>query len=199
MALYEGALEFLRNIGFLDVFLPWLLVYAITYGILIRTGIFGRVYKTGDQANVSDDEKRIAGFIASIVALSVATISIFSINFVRNIKDFIPLFVTFLIVVFTLIMIVGSFLLPNPDQLSDKWQKYLRYMGVLAVIIFIILVVNFFGLLNSIDSLLGDLSKSTRRTDWASIIVGLGILAIMGLVMYWLYKESGGSSPGSGS
>ena len=45
--LFGGAIEFLQEIGFYDVVLPFLLVFTVFFGVLEKTKIFGTEDKEG--------------------------------------------------------------------------------------------------------------------------------------------------------
>ena len=70
-----GAIQMLQRMGFFDILLPFLLVFAIVYGILEKTGIFG--------------EKRhdINAVIALVIGLMVA-VTTFVVNILTG---FLPL------------------------------------------------------------------------------------------------------------
>jgi len=60
MAFWETLITYLENVGFYEFLLPWLLTFAVVYGLLFKANIFG------------DINKKVSGIIAFVVAFFVA-------------------------------------------------------------------------------------------------------------------------------
>jgi len=63
MAVWESMITYLKSLGFYEFLLPWLLTFAIVYGLLYKANIFGGM------------NKKISGIIAFVVAFFVSLYS----------------------------------------------------------------------------------------------------------------------------
>lgn len=183
VAIYEGMLALLDKFGFFNIILPWILVYAITYGIILKTKIFGDAFNTD---NVK--EAKMAKNIASMVAFAIASIVIGSYQAVTSIRGLVPLIAIFLLIVFSVILVVAAFVLPEGELTkTDTYAKFKKYMGIPATILFVLVVLNYFGLL-------GDISESRFWDRYGDYIAAILMLIIFGVVAYLLVREPGAQS-----
>lgn len=119
---FIGALELLRRLGFFDIILPTLLVYAVVLGILDRTAVFG--YK--------DETKKLPKKeLNSIVAFAIALTFVGAANILGLMTAFIP-YIGLLSVMIVSFVMLGAMATGHADTLFA--QKYFKeiMLGVTA-------------------------------------------------------------------
>jgi hypothetical protein len=121
----QDTVTLLKDFGFFQVVLPLLLVFAVLYGILSVTKIFG------------DDDKAIS--INAIVAFSAAFFVISSTEVVAMMNLFLPQ-ASFLLVISVFLLMLFSMFLGDPKEMLGKskwWSKialviiFLVFLGVI--------------------------------------------------------------------
>jgi hypothetical protein len=182
MAFYDTFLTLLNNLGFFNVILPFLLVYAIMYGILSKYKILGDPFAEGDKG-------KVARSLISIVSASTGFFIVGSANVVLSLKTLIPYVVLFLLTVFFLILAISPFL--QREEKSGEVQMGNRTRTILlasSIIIFTLMVIFILGLYNYINSALTSPVLSLSQ----SFIETLAILTIMLGIAYWAVKPEKG-------
>ena len=178
MAFYDTFLTLLNNLGLFNVILPFLLVYAIMYGILSKYKILGDPFAEGDKG-------KAARSLISIVSASTGFFIVGSANVVLSLKTLIPYVVLFLLTVFFLILAISPFL--QREEKSGEVQMGNRTRMILltsSIIIFTLMVIFILGLYNYINSALTSPVLSLSQ----SFIETLAILTIMLGIAYWAVK-----------
>jgi len=99
----DHSLTLITEFGFFRVVLPLILVFAVVYGILKKTAIFGK-----------DDDAR-ANNINAIIAFAIAFFVISSTEVVEALNDVIPT-TAFLLVVAMLVMMLLAFFGYDPEN-----------------------------------------------------------------------------------
>jgi len=178
--MYEGIIVILEKFGFFNIFLPWMLTYALIYGLLLKSKIFGDPFDQNKPA-----EAKTIRTISSIIAFSIATILIGSTAVVLRIREVIPLAVLFIIIMFTLIMVLASIYLPK--EKIEIGDKYIKLIALLAIIIFSLLIINIFGLLSGV-------SNVNLLNQYGDIIAALGYLFVFVFIVWLLVRSPSGSS-----
>src|SRR3989344_2170696 len=107
----ENAVEFLRDFGFFNVVLPFILTFALVFGILEKTRIFGEVDIKGTKHPKSN--------LNSMVAFSIAFFVVAASNIVDVIKIAIPQITLVLVIIIALLMLTGSFFGDQAFSLTD--------------------------------------------------------------------------------
>ncbi|HIP66846.1 MAG TPA: hypothetical protein EYH09_01860 [Candidatus Nanopusillus sp.] len=182
VAIYEGAINLLDKFGFFNIILPWILVYALTYGILLNTRIFGDAFNSN---NVK--EAKMARSISSMIAFAIASIVIGSYHAVTSIRGVVPLIAIFLIIVFSIILVVAAFALPEGELIkTDTYAKFKKYMGIPATILLILVILNYFGLLKGIS---GSGVPGSFWSKYGDYIGAILMLAAFGVIAYLLVRE----------
>jgi hypothetical protein len=182
MAFYDTFLTLLNNLGLFNVILPFLLVYAIMYGILSKYKILGDPFAEGDKG-------KVARSLISIVSASTGFFIVGSANVVLSLKTLIPYVVLFLLTVFFLILAISPFL--QREEKSGEVQMGNRTRTILlasSIIIFTLMVIFILGLYNYINSALTSPVLSLSQ----SFIETLAILTIMLGIAYWAVKPEKG-------
>jgi hypothetical protein len=167
IALYTGsfysggaignAMEKLAQLGFFSYLLPFLLLFALVFGILVRIGLF-RTH--AGSPNIAVDG--IIAFATALLALQL---------------DFVPQFFSQifprmgvgLAIILAVIIILG---IVTPGRAN--WPTYI-FFGI-GVIIFLVVVNNSFDILGWGDIVLSDEMKTL-------IVVLLGMLVFVGVVI----------------
>jgi len=94
-----AALDLMKDFGFFEVVLPLILVFAVFYGILSVTKIFG------DPKDNPDTTKPLYAIISFVAAFLVIS----STEVVRMINEFIPSAAMLMVLVLLLLMFMGMF------------------------------------------------------------------------------------------
>jgi hypothetical protein len=173
---FSAVIENLKNIGFYDVFLPFILVYVIVLGVLEKSGIF--------QKSDNDKQSRSINMVISFVFGLFVVASIQTVKYIQSLIINIVLFIVFILVVLILMgFIFGKDYFKHLFEDKDGKVKKPIIWAVAGVILAVATGVLFMVL--GVWNFLGDkLSNSNFGIDWASIIV---ILAIIG-VLIWVTK-----------
>lgn len=118
-----GAIEFLKEFGFYDVVLPFLLAFTIVYAVLEKTKIFGS----------KESKKNINAMIAFVIALFfVATTQL-----VEGTKEMLPNIVIILIALMSFMMLVGFFYTDKEFSFEQHkfWKVFLTIIMFICVIL----------------------------------------------------------------
>jgi len=174
--LFGNAIEFLQQIGFFDVVLPFLLVFTIFFAILEKTKIFGTEDKEG-----LIPKKNLNAMVAFVVAFFVITAK----EIVASIQTSLPIVALVLIAVISFLMLVGTF--AGSKEEFNFIKMFEGTKGVIAGIFLVVLVLIFFqsfGWLTPFWSYINGIGTQ-------NFILGIFVLAIVGIIFYVV-----GPSPG---
>jgi uncharacterized membrane protein len=188
MAFYDTFITLLNNLGFFNVILPFLLVYAVMYGILSKYKILGDPFAEGDKGKVTRS-------LLSIVSAATGFFIVGSANVVLSLRTLIPYLVLFLLTVFFLILAISPFL--QKEEKSGEIQIGNRTRMILltfAIIIFTLIVIFTLGLFNYVASAAS--ASSSILSSLQPFIETIIILAIMFGIAYWAIKPSKGQGSG---
>ena len=188
MDFYDTFITLLNNLGFFNVILPFLLVYAVMYGILSKYKILGDPFAEGDKG-------RVTRSLLSIVSASTGFFIVGSANVVLSLRTLIPYLVLFLLTIFFLIMAISPFL--QREEKSGEIQIGNRTRMILltfAIIIFTLIVIFTLGLFNYVASAAS--ASSSVLSSLEPFIETIVILAIMFGIAYWAIKPSKGQGSG---
>ena len=186
MAFYDILITLLNNIGFFNVILPFLLVYAVMYGILSKYKILGDPFAEGDKGKVTRS-------LISILSAATGFFIVGSANVVLSLRTLIPYIVLFLLTVFFLILAISPFL--QREEKSGEIQLGSKTRIILltaAIIIFTLMVIFILGLYNYVASAVTSPVLASLQPFIETII----ILAIMLGIAYWAVKPSKGQGSG---
>jgi len=129
MAALTDALGVMDVMGFFTVVFPFILVFAILYGILSRLELFGEKSST----------------INAIISLAVAIFFVSITQAVKFLNTLIPLF-TAVLIVMTLVLMIFLFIGVKPEAITGAMKTPAGYLIMLAVVMIII-----FYAMSSID------------------------------------------------
>ena len=165
------AMEFLKDFGFYDVVLPFLLIFTIVFAVLQKTEVLGQ------KKNID-----------SMVAFAIALFFVAAPKVVEAVQFSIPRVAMVLVVLMSLMLLVGF--LASKDGankfLSLKWVQ-----GIFGVGIAIALAIIF---LHSFDYW-DDFWDSSGGFFDSSVGITFAFLVVMALII-WFISRDGGSSSG---
>jgi len=165
----QGTIEFLKEFGLFDVILPFLLIFAITYAILSKSGILG---ENKDNLN-------------SIVSLVFALLVVSANKIVATITTAIPNVLLLVIIAFSFLLLVGIFYGEGkfPDLAGWKnWFISLMFIGVVSI---------FLGAwtLDSGESLLSYLFGRLYENVGSDFAGGIILLIVVVLVIKYITQQ----------
>lgn len=129
MSVLSDALDFLREFGIFDVILPFLLVFAVVFGILEKTRILG--------------EEKIKDIIYprknlnAIVAFALAMLVVAATKIVGVINTALPQISLLIVVALSFLLMIGIFMKPDNtlyEKLNGRWLTFLMIIMFVAVI-----------------------------------------------------------------
>jgi len=129
----EKSIIFLQEFGFFDVVLPFLLVFTIVFAILEKTKIFG----------TEGEDKKPKKNLNSMVAFVIAFFVIATKQIVTAIQVSLPQVVLILIVLFSIMMLVGSLFSGEKEFAFEG--KVAGFFGGIAALGVILIFANAFG------------------------------------------------------
>ena len=167
----------LREIGFFDFLLPFILFFAVIYGVLSKAKIFA--------GPNGEDRKDINAVIAFVIALIATTTSwvLLSLNY------FLP-WIGFIAIVILGFLILGSMAVGGDITAKIAENKYMVYAGI-AIVAVAVVAIMYFAL--GWDKVFQSSGIGFSETDIALVVMGIVGLIIFGTII----KTGGSSSSGS--
>jgi hypothetical protein len=172
----QNTIQFLRDFGFFDVVIPFLLFFAIIFAFLEKTKILGK-----DKSNVN-----------LIVALSVSLLAIAANKVVSLVSNILPNMILVLVLLVMFVMITGVFFK------EDSGDFYEAHKGWFKFFMFVLFVLTLAFILNAIptdggtwlDKIIEGISGGGSGGEvWGGII----FLAVIIGAIYLITKEKKGS------
>ena len=159
----------LRDIGFFDFLLPFLLFFTIVYGALDKTKVFG------------ENKRDINSVIALVIALIATTTAMVT----KALAGFLP-WVGFIAIVIVSFLMIIALIVGDVSKLSTI--PYFKEGSVIVVAILIFVVIFFAMGFDKAIGAGGGLGIS--ETDIAMIV-----LIVVGIVAFAIFMKSGGGVP----
>jgi len=118
-----GAVEFLKEFGFFEVVLPFLLVFTIVYAVLQKTKIFG----------AKEPTKNINAMIAFVFALFFVSAT----NLVRGTIELLPNVTVLIITLMSFMMLVGFFYTDKEFSFENHkfWKVFLTVIFFIGIVL----------------------------------------------------------------
>ncbi len=138
----DNAIQFLKDFGFFSVVLPFLLIFAIMFGILEKTKIFGVEKIKGDEVPKRN--------LNSIVAFVVALLFVAAGNLVKVIQVALPQVILVLVIIIFFLMVMGSLMKTEEMNIWEKAGKWNKFFMVAIMIAVLAIFLNAFGVLGPI-------------------------------------------------
>lgn len=167
MALFQSAMDILIEMGFFNVILPFLLVYAIVYGILVRTKVFGP-----EQTSVN-----------AIISFAIALFFVAAANVVQIIQEFLP-WVGVIAIFIVGVMMLGVLIYGGE---MESFSKQFKVPGILITIVAL-----FYALFYAAGWWTGFV-KVIQYIFTSKDILGIVLLIIIILVIYFITKSGKGA------
>lgn len=166
-----NAIEFLRNFGFFDVVLPFLLVFTIVFGILEKTKILGI------EGKEKLPKKNLNAMVAFVIGFFVVAAS----NIVAVIQTSLPAITMVLLIIVVLMLLLGSFAGEAGEGGFNLWEKagWKWIIGIFVLVSVILIFVNAFGYMGVLFSLFEEGFNS-------SFITTIVLLVLIVLAVYWV-------------
>ena len=123
----ENSLNFLDELGFFDVVLPFLLVFTIVFAVLEKTKILGQ-----------GDDKQPKHNLNAIVAFSIALFVVITKQVVSTIRGALPQIALVLVVIISLMLLVGSFFTTGEFSYfmsNTGWKFFLSFVLLIGVML----------------------------------------------------------------
>jgi hypothetical protein len=138
-----GLIKALQTQGVFEIYLPFLLTFAIFYGLLRKIGIFKVVTgQTGQQGQQEDSTaNKISAVIAFVAAMYITIFSPAAIPISKFFANFFTQSSVAIVVLMVSIMLLAmvfslSFLQPKQYNLQELgWLKYLHWIVLAALLI----------------------------------------------------------------
>ncbi|MBU3940354.1 MAG: hypothetical protein KKH88_00280, partial [Nanoarchaeota archaeon] len=129
-----NAIEFLKEFGFFDVVLPFLLVFSISFAVLEKTKILG----------VESDGKTPKKQINSMVAFVIGMIVVATNKIVTILNEAIPNIVLLLVMIVLFLMLAGTLAKNDKDgfKLDSKLQTTLVIVSLISIIIILLTTIS---------------------------------------------------------
>lgn len=186
---FEQVIQNLESTGIFEFFLPFILIFAVVFGMLQKTKIFGSA--TGEKADpgVTKINAIIAfAFAAFIMVYPTTSTAIFSIT------DYMANFVggTFIYIIGIIVFLVIMYMIATP--LSGGETKPIARAGTVGAIVAFVLIVALFFSSGGTEIFPGiNTNFSFPSLYFANIsptVIALVIvLVVMGLAIYWITKS----------
>src|SRR3990172_3477808 len=180
----DQVLTLLQNFGFFRVVLPFLLVFAIIYALIIKTGILGEAEKGPTKA------------VAAIVGMVVGFLVIAFTPVVDALTALLPQ-AAFLVVILVFLMIIfGMFGITEKGLGESKWAQIL--IGIIILIIFLAIAgISFCSSLPSLyglaQFLMGNIIVEIPE-EAIGLLAGIAVILIVVFsVIYLVMKSSSGT------
>jgi len=179
----SNGIEIFRAFGFFNVILPFILVYAIVFGVLLKTGIFGDA-KTDTTRNISN-----------VIALATGFFVISATDVVEQMIGVIPQATFMLVIVLFLLMIYAMLGLSADEGLFGEKSIFgkLKYLSFGVIILVFLLMIDAgsptgIPILRGLNEiLLGNQAFGVEGSEAMNMIIGLSFaigipLAIVGFL-----------------
>ena len=178
VAPFDNTLGLLRDFGFFRVVLPFLLVWGITYAILIKTKVLG------DSENPTT--KNIAGIIAAVAGFFFISYT----PVVEAISILLPQ-ASFLLILALLVLMTLAFIIPDYDTKSKNIPKW--GVGILVfLVILVFLGITGFAVGDNVPilkqislGLSGQVDLPPLPEDAINQLLAIGIVLILPLLVIW--------------
>ena len=124
----ENVMQLLTNFGFFKVVLPFLLIFAMFYAILLKTGVLG----DADKAPWVKSTSAIIALVAAFLVIAYTPV-------VDTMMTFIPQ-AAFLLVIALLVLMLFAFLGFKTEDLYGKMNKWVLVIIIPLILIFLAMI-----------------------------------------------------------
>lgn len=172
-----NAVDFLKDFGFFDVILPFLLVFTIVFGILEKTRIFG-TEKLGDK---DYPKKNLNSMVAFVIAFFVVAAK----EIVTSLQVSLPQVALVLVILVSFMMLAGSFM--GDKTFTFENSKWAIFLTLLVFISVLLIFLNSFGWL---DPIIAFIVANPGTVLVPTVLVGM----VIGTIVYVVGGKSEGET-----
>jgi len=181
----RNGIEIIEAFGFFNVVLPFILVYALVYGVLIKTDLFAFSKEGGQGQNVSN-----------VIAMATAFFVVASTDVVNQLLGVIPQATFMLIVILFILMIFAMMGLENWFG-NDSISNFYKVPIALAIIGVFLLMIDAgsptgIPILRQINELLlGQGAFGLASAEAIGTLIGIALVVLVPIaVVYFLTKTN---------
>jgi len=130
MTVLGNAIDFLQDFGIFDVVLPFLLVFAVVFGILEKTRILGEE-KIGKESYARKNLNAIVAFVIGMLVVAATKI-------VGVINEALPKISLLIVVSLSFLILLGFFVSSDKslyENLGRGWMTFIMIFFFIAVIL----------------------------------------------------------------
>ncbi len=176
----------LKDTGILDVILPFILFYAITYAIIEKSGIF-RHFKKG-----KDDKEEIPvymEYISMIVAFVFGIFGVISYDLVETVQQVIAYSAVYLVFFLCILLILGLIFGDSYKDIFKDLKDNKTFLIIIGIIVTLMVSFSLLYVIGALDTF-GDWWDDIDTESISTII----FLVIIGAVLFFISKGSSGNS-----
>ncbi|MDO8555963.1 MAG: hypothetical protein Q7R96_02205 [Nanoarchaeota archaeon] len=182
MSSLGNAIEFLKNFGFFDVVLPFLLVFTIVFGILEKTKILGY------EGTTKTPKKNLN----AMVAFAIAFFFIAASNLVYVIQISLPAITMVLLILVVLMLLMGS-LAAQSDTGFDIWGGSYKWVAITGMIfVFVAVIVIFLYAFGYLEPVFYYIQNSLNK----DLVATVGLIALVIIALYTILKSGSTETKG---
>ena len=185
----DNVLNLLTAFGFFRVVLPFLLVYAIIYGVLLKTKVLG-----------DPENDKWTKSTSAIVALAIAFFIIGYSPVVKALATLIPQVAFVLVTALLLLMLMSMFGINLTDNFKDATKKWTAWIIIIPLAVIMLGIVGYVTDIPILTGVSGFLAGAGGPLDpeLVNLLIGLAVvvvipIAVVGIVTW--SSSSGGSAP----
>ncbi|MEM2874305.1 MAG: hypothetical protein QW063_02590 [Candidatus Nanoarchaeia archaeon] len=179
IAPFDAVIQLLQDFGFFRVVLPFLLIFAIIYAILIKTKVLGDPALGG-----------IGKTAPAIVALVVAFLVIVYSPVVDALALLLPNTAFVLVLIVFLLMILGMFGIEFQAKAGEKMPLWAIAIMIIVFVLFLALIgfaAPQIGPLHTFAQILMGAIPIEIEPDVINLLIGaIIVLSIVGIVLYFI-------------
>ncbi len=186
-----NALALLEQFGFFQVILPLILIYAIFYGILLRTKIFG------------EHKQEWVKPVSAVVSLAAAFFVVGSTEVVANINAILPQSAFIIVIAVILLMLLAMFGIVGGDKGFEERTPIVQWI-IAGIIIFIFLGVIdlslglYIPVVHEIALALAGTTPGGAPLTEDALTTLIGLLLVLGIpaaLIWWMVSAKSSTSP----
>ncbi len=156
---YQDAFQLLVDIGLVDVILPFILVFTITYAVLQNTQVFG--------TENGKPKKKINAMVAFVMGF----FAVLTVNLVGTLNIMLTYFVLLLVIGLLLALVFGI----AGAEVGSKNKIFVALM-IMFIVIFV-----FLGLVRA--------GIIEENAFWSGFVLPLAIMAAIVFIIYYIFKK----------
>lgn len=174
----EQAIEFLKEFGFFEIVLPFLLVFTIVFAVLEKTKIFG--------VEKIDDVEYPRRNINAMLAFVIAFLFVASKELVEVVNVSLPIVIMVLIVLMCFMMLFGFILKEGQFSFEERgvWKGILSVTGFIGVLLIFLYALKWWPF-----------SENALPSDWLTGPVFITVIFIGAVVATILFVTLPGGRP----